>query len=40
MELSYGVTDWIEGGVITVAIVLNVGIGAYQNTAPNRQWTP
>lgn len=30
MELSYGVTDWIEGGVITVAIVLNVGIGAYQ----------
>lgn len=31
MALSYGVTDWIEGGVITAVIVLNVGIGACQS---------
>lgn len=30
MALSYGVTDYIEGGVITAVIVLNVGIGFYQ----------
>ncbi|THH08360.1 hypothetical protein EW146_g9023 [Bondarzewia mesenterica] len=30
MALSYGVTDWIEGGVITAVIALNVGVGFYQ----------
>lgn len=30
MALSYGVTDWVEGGVITAVIVLNIGIGFYQ----------
>lgn len=30
MALSYGVTDYIEGGVITAVIVLNVTIGFYQ----------
>ena len=30
MALSYGVTDYIEGGVITAVIVLNVVIGFYQ----------
>ena len=30
MSLSYGVTDYIEGGVITAVIVLNVVIGFYQ----------
>lgn len=30
MVLSYGVTDYIEGGVITAVIVLNVLIGFYQ----------
>jgi P-type Na+/K+ transporter len=30
MALSYGVTDFIEGGVITAVIVLNVLIGFYQ----------
>ncbi|KAL8667340.1 MAG: hypothetical protein Q9168_007289 [Polycauliona sp. 1 TL-2023] len=30
MALSYGVTDYIEGGVITAVIVLNVAIGFYQ----------
>ncbi|KAF2488435.1 Na+-exporting ATPase [Lophium mytilinum] len=30
MALSYGVTDYIEGGVITAFIVLNVSIGFYQ----------
>ena len=30
MALSYGVTDYIEGGVITAVIVLNVFIGFYQ----------
>jgi len=30
MALSYGVTDYIEGGVITAVIVLNVSIGFYQ----------
>ena len=30
MALSYGVTDYIEGGVITAVIVLNVLIGFYQ----------
>ena len=30
MALSYGVTDYIEGGVITAVIVLNVMIGFYQ----------
>ncbi|KAL9602350.1 MAG: hypothetical protein Q9219_001916 [cf. Caloplaca sp. 3 TL-2023] len=30
MALSYGVTDFIEGGVITAVIVLNVVIGFYQ----------
>lgn len=30
MALSYGVTDYIEGGVITAVIVLNVLIGSYQ----------
>ncbi|KAI9765203.1 MAG: Na+ ATPase [Candelina submexicana] len=30
MGLSYGVTDYIEGGVITAVIVLNVLIGFYQ----------
>lgn len=30
MALSYGVTDYIEGGVITAVIMLNVLIGFYQ----------
>ena len=30
MALPYGVTDYIEGGVITAVIVLNVVIGFYQ----------
>ena len=30
MALSYGVKDFIEGGVITAVIVLNVAIGFYQ----------
>lgn len=30
MALSYGVTDYIEGGVITAVIILNVAIGFYQ----------
>lgn len=30
MALSYGVTDFIEGGVITAVITLNVAIGFYQ----------
>lgn len=30
MALSYGVKDWIEGGVITAVIVLNVTIGFFQ----------
>ena len=30
MALSYGVSDYIEGGVITAVIVLNVLIGFYQ----------
>ena len=30
MALSYGVQDYIEGGVITAVIVLNVAIGFYQ----------
>lgn len=30
MALSYGVTDYIEGGVITAVILLNVVIGFYQ----------
>ena len=30
MALSYGVTDYIEGGVITAVIVINVLIGFYQ----------
>ncbi|KAG7088990.1 hypothetical protein E1B28_012936 [Marasmius oreades] len=30
MALSYGVQDWIEGGVITAVIVLNVAVGFIQ----------
>ncbi|PWW78360.1 potassium/sodium eff [Tuber magnatum] len=30
MALSYGVKDWIEGGVITAVIFLNVTIGFFQ----------
>lgn len=30
MALSYGVSDYVEGGVITAVIVLNVFIGFYQ----------
>ena len=30
MALSYGVTDYIEGGVITAVIILNAAIGFYQ----------
>lgn len=30
MALSYGVSDYIEGGVITAVIILNVSIGFYQ----------
>lgn len=30
MALAYGVSDYIEGGVITAVIVLNVAIGFYQ----------
>jgi Na+-exporting ATPase len=30
MALAYGVSDYVEGGVITAVIVLNVAIGFYQ----------
>lgn len=30
MAVSYGVQDWVEGGVITGVIILNVTIGFYQ----------
>ncbi len=30
MALSFGVTDYIEGGVLAAVIVLNVSIGFYQ----------
>lgn len=30
MALSYGTGDYIEGGVITAVVVLNVVIGFYQ----------
>ena len=30
MALSYGTKDFIEGGVITAVIVLNVAIGFWQ----------
>jgi Na+-exporting ATPase len=30
MALSYGVNDYIEGGVLTAVIFLNVGIGFFQ----------
>ncbi|EON66813.1 hypothetical protein W97_06215 [Coniosporium apollinis CBS 100218] len=30
MALSYGVQDWVEGGVITAVIILNISIGFYQ----------
>ncbi|KAJ8609293.1 hypothetical protein MRB53_039168 [Persea americana] len=30
MALSYGVQDYIEGGVITAVIILNISIGFYQ----------
>ena len=30
MALSYGVGDYIEGGVLTAVIVLNVSIGFFQ----------
>ena len=30
MALSYGVSDYVEGGIITAVIVLNVLIGFYQ----------
>ncbi|KAK9458864.1 uncharacterized protein V1516DRAFT_629715 [Lipomyces oligophaga] len=31
MSLSYGTRDWIEGGVITAVIALNIGIGFIQD---------
>ncbi|KAK7207128.1 sodium transport ATPase [Myxozyma melibiosi] len=31
MALSYGTSDWIEGGVITAVICLNIGIGFVQD---------
>lgn len=30
MALSYGTQDWVEGGVITAVIVLNITIGFWQ----------
>ncbi|VDC02384.1 unnamed protein product [Peniophora sp. CBMAI 1063] len=30
MAIGYGVQDWIEGGVITAVIILNVSIGFFQ----------
>ncbi|KAJ7182704.1 sodium transport ATPase [Mycena crocata] len=30
MAIGYGVQDWVEGGVITAVIVLNVAIGFFQ----------
>jgi len=30
MAVSFGIQDWIEGGVITAVIVLNIAIGFYQ----------
>ncbi|KAK9454341.1 sodium transport ATPase [Dipodascopsis uninucleata] len=31
MALSYGTSDWIEGGVITAVILLNITIGFFQD---------
>ena len=30
MSLSFGVHDWVESGVITAIIVLNISIGFFQ----------
>lgn len=30
MALSFGVNDWVEGGVLLAVIILNVSIGFYQ----------
>lgn len=30
MGLSFGMRDWVEGGVLLAVIVLNVSIGFYQ----------
>ncbi|KAI0345134.1 sodium transport ATPase [Trametopsis cervina] len=36
MAIGYGVQDWVEGGVITAVIVLNVGIGFLQEYKAER----
>lgn len=30
MALSFGVKDWVEAGVLAAVIILNVGIGFWQ----------
>lgn len=40
MALSYGVTDYIEGGVITAVILLNVAIGFYQEFQAEKKMVP
>jgi len=30
MALSFGIKDWVEGGVLAAVIVLNVSIGFFQ----------
>lgn len=37
MGLSYGVGDYIEGGVLTAVIILNVTIGFYQEFTAERK---
>lgn len=37
MALSYGVTDYIEGGVITAVIILHVLIGFYQESQAEKK---
>ncbi|KAI0093721.1 sodium transport ATPase [Irpex rosettiformis] len=36
MAIGYGVQDWVEGGVITAVIALNVGIGFFQEYKAER----
>lgn len=37
MALSFGVQDWVEGGVITAVIILNVTIGFVQEYRAEQQ---
>jgi magnesium-transporting ATPase (P-type) len=39
MALSYGVGDYVEGGVLTAVIVLNCGIGFFQEYKAEKKMT-